>query len=106
MDKNESIQLAQEYSSKLKERIGENLIKTILFGSRARKDDRKHSDFDFLLVVKNKGSDLRDHVIDIEVEMLDKYDSIFSSLIFEAHEWEKEQKFPFGWYVLRDGIEL
>ncbi len=106
MTPTESLQLAQEYTSKLKERIGENLIKSILFGSRARSEQDQNSDFDLLLVVKNRDSALRNTVIDTEIEMLNKYDLLFASIIYEPHEWEQEQKFPFGWNVIRDGIEL
>ena len=106
MTKTESIQIAHEYSMTLRNRIGDNLLKTILFGSRARKDHEEYSDFDFLLIVKNRDSKIRDQVVDAEIEMLNKYDFLFSSLIYESHEWEKEQRYPFGWNVLRDGIEV
>ncbi len=106
MTKTESIQLTHKYASLVRESLGDNLNKMVLFCSRARDEETKESDFDIALVVNRRNPEVREKVIDAEVEMLNQYDVLFATLVYEPHEWEKEQDFPLGWNIRKDGIEI
>lgn len=74
MDK-QSVKIAKEFAKKLKRKF--DIQKLLLFGSRARGDNLKNSDFDFIIVSNDfkkkpfilRASDLYDywdHPVDIE----------------------------------------
>ena len=88
MDK-QSIKIAKEFAKKIKKDI--NIQKIILFGSRARGDNLKKSDYDFLIISKDfkkkpfilRAGDLYDYwdeSVDIE------------PLCYTPEEFEKKKK--------------
>lgn len=98
--------LAQEYAILLREKLGERLNQVILFGSQARGDAREGSDFDFIVVVDNRTPEVRELVLDADVEMMNRYDTLFAALLYDEAEWEKAQGFPLAWNIEREGIRL
>ncbi len=48
-------EIAREFTRKLGEKIGDNLKKAVLFGSRAKGISKADSDYDLLLVLKKHG---------------------------------------------------
>ncbi|MDP4097366.1 nucleotidyltransferase domain-containing protein [Paenibacillus sp. P96] len=46
-----------KFTEEVKNLFGENLLKVILFGSRARGEAGKHSDYDFMVLVKSSEID-------------------------------------------------
>jgi len=80
----------------------------ILYGSRARGDERSDSDWD-ILVLTNYAMDLmiekefRDKIYDLELET----DESFSLFIYSKDEWQTKQSItPFYQNVTREGIQL
>jgi uncharacterized protein len=98
--------VVSSFSSRLKETLGDNLLKLILFGSRARGDNSKYSDFDFVVVLEQKDPKTIDAIRSIEVEMMDSYDVLVSALIFSAGGWQKRQTLPIGLNIQREGIAV
>ncbi len=45
--------LAQDFAQALYGELGDNLLRVSLFGSRARRDHRAHSDYDFMIVLRD-----------------------------------------------------
>jgi uncharacterized protein len=81
--------------------------KIILFGSRARGDQRKESDWDFLVLVKkeltNKLEDeIRDSIYDIELEV----GEAISTIVKQEDEWQRRKITQFYKNVSKDGIEI
>jgi predicted nucleotidyltransferase len=79
----------------------------ILFGSRARKDFDKYSDWDILVLTNEKtgfglNRKLRSKLFQLEFE---KNISI-GSLIQNRNEWEKKKAYPIHMEVDKDGIEV
>jgi predicted nucleotidyltransferase len=78
----------------------------ILFGSKSRGDDEKHSDID-LLIVTDQTLHWKDEKAIVEL-MFDtgmKYDVIFSPLFVSSEEWNKGifTEFPVYKEIIRDG---
>ena len=81
----------------------------ILFGSHARGENNKHSDFDILILVdtdKITYSDekrIKDPIYDLEFET----GKIISPLIFSRNDWEKHHSItPFYKNIKTEGIKL
>ena len=104
--KKDAKRLAQEYATLLREKLGERLKQVILFGSQARGDAREGSDYDFIVVVDSRTPEVRELVLDADVEMMNRYDTLFAALLYNDAEWEKAQGFPLAWNVEREGVHL
>lgn len=98
--------IAREFSELIKTSLKDRLKKIILYGSRARGDFTEGSDCDFLIVVDKRDEEVRERILRIEVEMLDKYNTLFASIVCDEKEWEKESRFPLGINIDREGIAL
>ena len=71
MDTNQKIIF--EFTNEIKRRCNERIKKIILFGSRARKDYREDSDFDFLIVVDDKDTSIREIISKILTQKFNSY---------------------------------
>ncbi len=98
--------IAREYSRKVRAALGPRVRDIILFGSRARGDNKEWSDYDMLLVVDKRDKALREIVSGIEVGILDVYDCLVGSIVYEADEWERKKKSPLGMNIGREGVRL
>lgn len=80
----------------------------ILYGSRARGDERINSDWDLLLLTDypvdiNKEREFRNHLYDLEIETGEP----FSLFAYSIADWETKQKItPFYTSVTHEGIRL
>jgi uncharacterized protein len=93
------------FSSRLREKVP-GLRRVILFGSRARGDAREGSDYDFAVILETKNAKTIRAVRGAEVDFLDKYDTLSSSIIFNAAEWERHKNLPIGLNIAREGVLL
>jgi predicted nucleotidyltransferase len=98
--------LIEFFREKLKSSLSEHLTALILFGSRARGDAREHSDYDFLVIVDKKDREIKSKIVDVEVETLDRFEKLTSSLVWEEKDWELKKKFPIGLNILKEGVLL
>jgi uncharacterized protein len=80
----------------------------ILFGSRARGDERPESDYDILLIVSRKDRALIDLLYDNVMACLLDSGRLISLKIFSEHEWNSltNLKTPFSQAVLKEGVAL
>lgn len=79
----------------------------ILFGSRARRDNKGSSDWDFLILTSNKADEpikrqIRNGLIDTELEAQE----VISTLIFSQDKWVDYQITPLYKNISKDGVEL
>ena len=80
--------------------------KIILFGSKSRGDDEKHSDID-LLIVTGRTLHWKEEktIVEILFDVGMEYDMIFSPLFVSADEWNRGifTEFPVYKEIIRDG---
>jgi len=96
--------VVREFSMAVKEALGENVKKIILYGSQARGDCTSESDYDFIIVVERNSKDVRDKVLDVEVRILDMHGEVVASLIYDDDEWQRECRYPLGINVQMEGV--
>ncbi len=94
------------FSKNLKFILSEHLKALILFGSRARGEAKEHSDYDFLVIVDKKDRDIKSKIVDVEVETLDRFEKLTSSLVWEEKDWELKKRFPIGMNIIKEGVLL
>jgi len=94
------------FAAELRKKLGANLSRLCLFGSRARGDHWEGSDYDFLVVLKTKDRRTVDSVREVEVEFLNRFDQLSASLVYNEAEWEHRKIFPIGVNVEREGVDL
>lgn len=100
------VDIAKEYTTVLRQKLGERLKKVILYGSQARGDAWEGSDYDVLVLVDERTPVIREAVIDAGVEMMDRYETLFAALIYDEQEWQRAHGFPLTWNIEQEGIAV
>ncbi len=90
----------------MRERLGARVRGIILFGSRARGDARVESDYDVVVVVDRRSPDVREALLKIEVDLMDRHGSLVACLLRDEREWAASQGLPIGLNVAREGVPL
>jgi len=80
----------------------------ILFGSRARGDEKPYSDYDILIVLPEKDRRLIDALYDATMEVLYETRRLISLKIYRKSDFEKFAALPTPFFsnILREGISL
>jgi predicted nucleotidyltransferase len=98
----------EDLKRRLREALGENLIKIVLYGSKARGDAHRGSDVDILVFVRTYNAAIHDQVYDIAWEVFYANDFAFriSVQIMSEEEWQKYEQYGSSFYrnVKEDGI--
>jgi predicted nucleotidyltransferase len=82
-------------------------VRIILFGSRARNEAKKESDWDFLIlthfpVTRDLKNKISDELFETELET----DEVLTALIQNAKTWKYYSKTPIYRNILKEGIEI
>ena len=81
--------------------------RVILFGSRARGDYRTDSDWDFLILTKERASrQLQDKIRELLYEVELNTEQVITSVIEDEEEWQKYRESEFFKNVTREGVEV
>ena len=91
---------------RLYEILGDNIRQIILFGSRAKGNAERDSDYDILLLVEKQTEVLEDQVDDVAYEMLGSYGAVVTIFVDEANTFEKELHEPLFCNIRREGVVL
>jgi predicted nucleotidyltransferase len=82
-------------------------VKIILFGSRARNEAKKDSDWDFLILTNSKVTrDLKNQISDELFEAELETEEVLTGIIQNTTIWEKYSNTPIYKNILQDGIEV
>lgn len=98
--------ILKQFKDILQQTLGDRLVELRLFGSYARGDADEGSDFDVLVIVDRRTDDVREMVLDADVEMMNRYEKLFAALIYDEYEWQKARSFPHAWNIEREGVVL
>lgn len=94
------------FRRRIKKELGENLIKIILFGSRARGDDDKYSDYDCLLLLKRCNTAVKTKILDVEGRMLYEKNAVFSAFPITKKEIKLKKYEPFIINATKEGVVI
>ena len=97
-----------EIVKKLKECLGDRISAVYVFGSRVRGDFGGWSDFDVLVILKDRTPEIEEKVIGIFVDEEIKAGLSFSPVIKDIRSFEQEKKHhtPFYENIMREGVPL
>lgn len=99
-------EVSREFAALVRARLGLRVKRVTLFGSRARGDAWAGSDYDVLLVVDRPSRDVREALLDVQVEMLDRHEALFASIVRSEEEWDESQGYPLAANIAREGRDL
>lgn len=101
-------QALKKITTKLRKSLGDELIAVVAFGSRVRGDFNGDSDFDVLVIVKNRKADVLNKVVDIFQEFELKTSIPFSPIVKSLNTFEKEKTYKTGFYrnIESEGVVL
>jgi len=95
-----------DFATQLKQALGTHLRELWLFGSRARGEARPDSDYDLLVLVDHDTTDLRDRILDVQVEMLNRHDALVTTLLRTQEGWRRQQDYPMAINIAREAVRL
>jgi predicted nucleotidyltransferase len=93
-------------ATQLKQALGERLRELWLYGSRARGDARPDSDDDLLVLLDRDATELRERVLDVQVDMLDRHDALVTTLLHTEDDWRQQQGYPLAINIAREAVRL
>jgi len=95
-----------DFATQLKNVLGTHLRELWLFGSRARGEGRPDSDYDLLILLDHDTTDLRDQILDLQVEMLNRHDALVTILLHAQDDWQRQQGYPLAINIAREAVRL
>ena len=98
--------VAREYATRIRARLGPRVKEIRLFGSRARGDARADSDYDVLLVLDQRSPEVRAEILEVAVRMMDQYGVLVATVLRSMEEWRQSQGYPFALNIARESITL
>lgn len=98
----------ENIQTRLEARLPGNFASLCAFGSRARGDHEAKSDFDILVLVRNRTPKIETEIISIFVDEEEKSGVSFDPVIktLTSFDLEKEHRTPFYENIVRDGVSV
>ena len=100
--------IVTEFTDKVVSRHNEDIIKIILFGSRARGVFRPDSDYDILIVLRKANREITDDIYDLVTDFMLDYGVDISLKIYREEKYQSMAAVstPFFRSVMKTGREL
>ena len=99
-------EVAREHADQVRAKLGSSVEEIRLFGSRARGDARKDSDYNILVVLDRRTPEIRSEILNIAVGLMDRYNVLVATVLRSTEEWRKAQGYPLACNIAREGIAL
>lgn len=96
-----------QFKERIPEQIRKQLVRIIIFGSRANGKVSRYSDLDVAILVKRKTRQLERRLEDLAYELMLEHDfkPVISLKVFEQQDFERRYKEGFSFYRhVRKGI--
>ena len=97
-----------EFIDRITSLFPDEIVKVIFFGSRAKGNPRPGSDYDFLIVLKEKDRKIIEELYDVVTDFLIKFGVDISLKIYNKRDFEKMESYPtpFMASIRKTGKEL
>jgi predicted nucleotidyltransferase len=99
-------EIISRFSAMVRARLGQNLKRIILFGSRARGEATEESDYDCLVVVDEVDANVKECLDDIAGELLYEHSAVVSAFPISERASETRRYSPFLRNIRKEGIVL
>lgn len=101
----EALELAVK---RVREKLSDRIVSIYAFGSRVRGDYEEWSDFDVLVVVKDKTPEIETEIVSAFVDEEIKSGLSFTLVIKDRDAFEMEKRFetPFFENIMKEGMPL
>ena len=98
----------ERFGDAVKNRLGEDVVRMSVFGSKVRGDYQKASDIDVLVIVKERSLRVMDQIAEITSDLNVEYDLSISPVVFSEQEYDMNAKMasPFSLAVREEGLSL
>lgn len=96
----------KELSATLREKYGAHITDIILFGSRARGDFQEESDYDVLVLVDKRTTELRDCISEAAWELGLTHNVCISIVVQEIERFEKDKYEPLFMNIRKEGVRV
>ena len=99
-------QVMQRFRARLDALYGGRIERVVLFGSRARGDERDDSDFDVAVFLRDMDDRWReiDRIVEIEDTLLHETGAVINALPFPAGAYD--ERTPLMHEIRREGVDL
>ena len=101
-------ELVQSFADELRVSMADEIMKIVLFGSKARGDFDTDSDIDIFILVREKTQDIRDRVGDVAADYIFDYDVPLAPVLYDLEEYDQNLKLGSFFFenVEKEGIPL
>ena len=96
----------EEFATRLRQKLGSNLRRLILFGSRARGHHLPDADYDCLVVVGAISAEVREEVDAAAGDALYRRNAVMSAFLVTESDYESRIYSPLLINVRREGVTL
>jgi predicted nucleotidyltransferase len=104
--KHDDYKVARSFAEAVRARLPGRTGNIFLYGSRARGDEAKDSDYDVCIIAQHADAELEDQVMELAAQFLDRYDAFISPLIYTSNNFERFRAAGLFREILREGIRL
>ncbi len=96
-----------QFKERIPDKVRRNLVRIIIFGSRANGQSSRYSDLDVAVLVKRKTSQLEKSLEDIAYELMleNDFKPVISLKVFSQQNFDRRYKQGFSFYRnVRQGV--
>ncbi|MBS1249029.1 MAG: hypothetical protein MAG431_00602 [Chloroflexi bacterium] len=101
-------QAVQALLAALERQVGDQILRVVLFGSKARGDDLPDSDIDVLVLTTDASWSLENRILTLGARCSLEHDVLFNLYVLSEKRWDwmEEIRHPLMRTMTRDGLEL
>jgi len=96
----------KDFVIRLEQLYPDQILQTVLFGSKARGDSEPDSDFDILIILHKADGDIRSQILTIASRVSLEYDVLLNPFIIHEDRFQKQREFSLYRNVAKDAVGL